>query len=370
MEPADVDLSAPLGALTLPNPLTTASGCAGYGRELAKFVPLEELGSVTTKTIMPYPRAGLATPRMAETPSGMLNGIGLQGPGIDAFVRYELPWLAERGARVLVSIAGERLEEFADTAARLNGRPGVVGIELNMSCPNLAGRGLLFAGNPATSYDVVRAVREATDPALPVYAKLTPDVTSITEIAAACVQAGADGLSMINTTLGLAIDLDTMRPALSATTGGLSGPALRPIAVRCVYQVHAEMLAGRIAPVPILGMGGIRTGRDALEFTLAGASGVAVGTALFNDPAAPLRILDELRAELAARGFARYTDAVGFAHRPVSRPSPPGSASPTVPRGVAPGAPVPGAAVPGPAVPDPAVPRSASASGSPTERTS
>ncbi|MFC9327768.1 dihydroorotate dehydrogenase [Kitasatospora sp. NPDC057015] len=316
MDPAQVDLSTPFGGLTLPNPLTTASGCAGYGRELARFVPLDALGSVTTKTIMPRPRAGLATPRTAETPSGMLNGIGLPGAGIDAFVERELPWLAERGARVLVSVAGERLEEFAATAARLTGRPGVIGIELNMSWPNVLGRGLAFAANPATAYDVVQAVREAADPALPVYAKLTPDVTSLTEIAAACVQAGADGLSMINTTLGLAIDLDTMRPALSGVTGGLSGPAIRPIAVRCVYQVYAEMAAGRIPPVPILGMGGIRTGRDALEFALAGAGGFAVGTTLFNDPTAPLRILDELRAELAARGLATYAEAVGLAHRP------------------------------------------------------
>ncbi|BFV55730.1 dihydroorotate dehydrogenase [Kitasatospora sp. CMC57] len=310
-----VDLSVPFGGRTLPNPLTTASGCAGYGRELAKFVPLDELGSVTTKTIMPYARSGRATPRMAETPSGMLNSIGLQGAGIAHFVKHELPWLAERGARVLVSIAGERLEEFAEVAEQLNGQPGVIGLEANISRPNVADRGLVFACNPATSYDVVRAVRRVADAELPVYAKLSPDVTSITEIAAACVQAGADGLSMINTTLGLAIDPVTMRPALAGTTGGLSGPAVRPIAVRCVYQVHAEMLAGRIPKVPILAMGGLRTGLDALEFALAGASGVAVGTALFNDPAAPLRILDELRAELAARDFTRFTDAVGYAHR-------------------------------------------------------
>ncbi|MFI9274665.1 dihydroorotate dehydrogenase [Kitasatospora sp. NPDC052896] len=317
LRPQDVDLSAPLGSLTLPNPLTTASGCAGYGRELARFVPLDELGTVTTKTIMLHPRSGLATPRMAETPSGMLNAIGLQGSGIDAFVRTELPWLAERGARVLVSIAGERLEEYTAVAERLNGRPGVVGLELNISCPNTADRGLLFAANPATSYDVVRAVRRVADPDLPVYAKLSPDVGSITEIAAACVQAGADGLSMVNAPLGMAIDPATLRPALAGGTGGLSGPAVRPIAVRCVYQVHAAMLAGRIPQVPILGMGGVRTGRDALELTLAGAGGVAVGTALFHDPAAPSRILTELRAELAARGFAKYTDAVGFAHRPL-----------------------------------------------------
>ncbi|GAA1976582.1 dihydroorotate dehydrogenase [Kitasatospora viridis] len=313
--PEDVDLTAPLGGTTLPNPLSTAAGCAGYGRELARFVPLDALGTITTRTVMAEPRAGLATPRLAETPAGLLNAIGLQGCGIDAFLGDELPWLAERGARVLVSVAGERLEEFAGLAERLNGRPGVAGVELNISCPNTADRGLLFAANPAISYDVVRAVRAVTDPALPVYAKLSPDVASITDVAAACVRAGADGLSMINTALGMAIDTDTLRPALAGTTGGLSGPALRPIAVRCVYQVHAAMLAGRMAPVPILGMGGVGTGRDALELTLAGASGVAVGSALFHDPAAPLRILDELRALLAARGFAKYTDAVGYAHR-------------------------------------------------------
>jgi dihydroorotate dehydrogenase (NAD+) catalytic subunit len=315
MNPQEVDLSVPFGALTLPNPLTTASGCAGYGRELARFVPLDELGSVTTKTIMLDRRAGQATPRMAETPSGMLNAIGLQGSGIAHFVEHELPWLAARGARVLVSIAGERLEEFAEVAARLSGQPGVIGLEANISCPNAADAGRVFACNPATSYDVIRAVREATAAALPVFAKLSPDVTSITEIAAACVQAGADGLSMVNTTLGMAIDPDTLRPVLAGGAGGLSGPAIRPIAVRCVHQVHAAMLAGRIPQVPILGMGGIRTGWDALEFALAGASGLAVGTALFNDPTAPLRILDELRAELAARGFAKFTDTVGLAHR-------------------------------------------------------
>ncbi|MEY9963932.1 dihydroorotate dehydrogenase (NAD+) catalytic subunit [Streptacidiphilus sp. MAP12-16] len=313
--PDDVDLTAPFGNGTLPNPVTTASGCAGYGREIAKFQPLTELGSITTKTIMPYPRAGQPTPRMAETPSGMLNSIGLQGSGIEHFVEHELPWLAERGARVLVSIAGERVEDFADTARQLNGRPGVIGIEANLSCPNAANRGLVFACNPATSYDVIAAIKEVADPALPLYAKLSPDVTSVTEIAAACVKGGADGLSMINTLLGMAIDTTTLRPALAGVTGGLSGPAIRPVAVRCVYQVHAAMRAGAVPEVPILGMGGIRTGLDALEFVLAGAACVAVGTAVFNDPTAPLRVLIELREALAARGFAKLTDAVGFAHR-------------------------------------------------------
>ena len=314
--PDAVDLTAPFGSGTLPNPVTTAAGCAGYGREIAKFQPLAELGSITTRTIMARPRAGRPTPRTAGTPSGMLNAVGLPGSGIEQFVEQELPWLAERGARVLVSIGGEQVEEFAETAEQLNGRAGVVGIEANIACANAANRGLPFGCNPATSYDVIAAVREVADPALPVYAKLTPDVTSITEIAAACVKAGADGLSMINTLLGMAIDTTTMRPALAGTVGGLSGPAIRPVAVRCVYQVHAAMRSGAVPEVPILGMGGIRTGLDALEFVLAGASGVAVGTTVFNDPSAPLRVLDELRAALAERGFTRFTDAVGLAHHP------------------------------------------------------
>jgi dihydroorotate dehydrogenase (NAD+) catalytic subunit len=314
IDPEGVDLTTPFGGGTLPNPVTTASGCAGYGRELAKFLPLAELGSITTKTITPAPRAGRATPRMAETPSGMLNGIGLQGSGIGHFVDNELPWLAERGARVLVSVAGERVEEFAECARALYGQPGVVGLEINLSCPNADNRGLVFASNPATAHDVVQAVREVADPLLPVYAKLAADVTSITDVAKACVRAGADGLSMINTLPGVVIDTDTLRPHLAGTVGGLSGPAIRPVAVRCVYEVHAAMRAGECAAVPILGMGGIRTGRDALEFVLAGASGVAVGTAIFNDPTAPLRVLDELREALAARGLAKLTDAVGLAH--------------------------------------------------------
>ncbi len=311
----NIDMSAPLGAtVTLPNPISTASGCAGYGRELHRFVPLDALGTITTKTIMPYVRSGRATPRMAETPSGMLNSIGLQGSGIDHFVEHELPWLAERGARVLVSIAGERTEEFAEAAARLKGQPGVVGIEANISCPNVANRGLVFACDASSSYETIRAVRAAADPAQPVYAKLTPDVTSIVDIAAACTEAGADGLSMINTLLGLVIDTETLRPHLAGTTGGLSGPAIRPVAVRCVYQVHAAMRAGAVRRVPILGMGGITSGRDALEFVLAGASGVALGTVLFNDPSAPLRVLRELESALAERDFTSLQQAIGRAH--------------------------------------------------------
>jgi dihydroorotate dehydrogenase (NAD+) catalytic subunit len=303
-----IDLATRIGSTLLPNPVTTASGCAGYGKELAKFFEPAAIGAVVTKTIMPYARSGRATPRMAETPSGMLNSIGLQGPGIEAFVERDLPWLAARGGRTIVSIAGGHVDDFVELAERLKGAPGVVGIEVNISCPNVANRGQVFACNPATSYDVVRAVRDASDPLVPVLAKLSPDVTSIVDIARACVEAGADGLSMINTLLG-------MRPVLAGTTGGLSGPAIRPVAVRCVYQVHAAMREGHMAQVPIIGMGGIRTGLDALEFILAGASAVSVGTVIFNDPSAPVRILDELRAALITRGFASLESAIGHAHR-------------------------------------------------------
>ncbi|MGC0419687.1 dihydroorotate dehydrogenase [Embleya sp. AB8] len=310
-----IDLATRLGSTLLPNPVTTASGCAGYGKELAKFFEPAAIGAVVTKTIMPYPRSGRATPRMAETPSGMLNSIGLQGPGIDAFVERDLPWLAARGGRTIVSIAGGHVDDFVALAERLKGAPGVVGIEANISCPNVANRGQVFACNPATSYDVIRAVRDAADPLVPVLAKLSPDVTSIVDIARACVEAGADGLSMINTLLGMVIDTDTMKPVLAGVTGGLSGPAVRPVAVRCVYQVHAAMLDGQMAQVPIVGMGGIRTGQDALEFILAGAAAVSVGTVIFNDPSAPVRILDELRAALIARGFGSLEAAIGYAHR-------------------------------------------------------
>jgi dihydroorotate dehydrogenase (NAD+) catalytic subunit len=307
-----VDMSTSLGALTIPSPVLTASGCSSFGRELEPFVDLAELGAVVTKSVQLRPRSGRPTPRMAETPSGMLNSIGLQGPGIDGLLAEELPWLAERGARVLVSIAGTRVEDFAELATRLRGVPGVLGLEVNISCPNVESRGEVFACDPVAASDVVGAVRVAADPAQPVYAKLSPDVTDIVSVARSVVDAGADGLSMINTLLGLVIDPDTMRPVLGGVTGGLSGPAIRPVALRCVWQVHAAM-----PEVPILGMGGIRTGLDALQFVLAGASAVSVGTAVFNDPSACDRVAGELRNALAARGFTSLREAVGHAHRPV-----------------------------------------------------
>ena len=305
------DMRTVLAGVEFPNPLFTASGCAAAGAELDQFFDVSSLGGVVTKSIMSAARSGRATPRMAETPSGMLNSIGLQGPGIEAFLAHDLPWLASRGARAVVSIAGGSVEEYARLAGMLRGRPGVAMIEVNISCPNVEDRGQVFACDPRASYEVVQAVRRATATGIPVFAKLSPDVTDITTIARSCVDAGADGLSLINTLLGLAIDTTTMRPVLGGVTGGLSGPAVRPVAVRCVWQVHQAL-----PDVPLLGMGGIRTGLDALEFVLAGASAVSVGTTTFGDPSAPVRVLRELAAALAERGVERFSDAVGRAHRP------------------------------------------------------
>jgi dihydroorotate dehydrogenase (NAD+) catalytic subunit len=241
----------------------------------------------------------------------MVNSIGLPGPGIESFLDKDLAWLAERGARAVVSIAGGSVEEYARLAQKLRGHPGVAMVEVNISCPNVEDRGQVFACDPHASSGVVQAVRQNTAPGIPVFAKLSPDVTDITTIARACVDAGADGLSVINTLLGMVIDTTTMRPVLGGVTGGLSGPAIRPVAVRCVWQVHAAL-----PDVPILGMGGIRTGLDALEFLLAGASAVSVGTTVFGDPTAPVRILRELEHALAERGIGKLADVVGLAHRP------------------------------------------------------
>lgn len=303
------DMSTALGELSLPDPVLTASGCAAAGRELAPFLDLTAIGAVVTKSIMLQPRSGRATPRMAETPSGMLNSIGLQGPGIESFIATDLRWLRERGVRTVVSIAGGSVAEYQKLAQRLRHEPGIAAIEVNISCPNVESRGQVFACDPFSAGSVVHAVRRHCAPDVPVLAKLSPDVTDIVAIARSVIEAGADGLSLINTLLGMVIDPVTMRPMLGGMTGGLSGPAIRPVAVRAVWQVHAAY-----PQVPILGMGGIRSGQDAFEFLLAGASAVSVGTAVFNDPHAPARISAELRDLLAARGLRSVTDAVGLGH--------------------------------------------------------
>ena len=306
-----VDLRSRLAHVELPNPILTASGCAGAGRELAQFFDVAKIGAVVTKSVMLAPRSGRPTPRMAETPSGMLNSIGLQGPGIDAFLQRDLPWLLSRGARAVVSIAGGTVDEYTELAARLSDASGVTAVEVNISCPNVEHRGQVFACDPAASAAVIEAVRARIRYDIPVFAKLSADVTDVVAVAGACVTAGADGLSMINTLLGMSIDTTTLRPALAGITGGLSGPAIRPVAVRCIWQVHEAF-----PDVPIIGMGGVRTGRDALELMLAGAATVSVGTAIFHDPSACPRIVRELEEELASRGIERAADVVGLAHEP------------------------------------------------------
>jgi dihydroorotate dehydrogenase (NAD+) catalytic subunit len=305
-----VDMTAELGGVWLPNPVLTASGCAASGRELDQFFDVTKIGAVVTKSIMLLPRSGRPTPRMAETPSGMLNSIGLQGPGIDGFIEHDFAWLRDRGVRTVVSIAGSSADEYMKLAQKLRHVEDITAIEVNISCPNVENKGLIFARDAQSAANVIANVRRNTASDIPVIAKLSPDVTDIVEIATACVRAGADGLALINTMMGLVIDTTTLRPHLAGVTGGLSGPAIRPVALRCVWEVNQAM-----PQVPILGMGGIRTGEDALQFILAGASAVSVGTATFNDPVAPMRILTELNRELSIRGFERLTDAVGYAHR-------------------------------------------------------
>jgi dihydroorotate dehydrogenase (NAD+) catalytic subunit len=305
-----VDLSTTLGNAWFPTPIFTASGCASSGKELAQFFPLKDIGAVVTKSVMSKPRHGRPTPRMAETPSGMLNSIGLQGPGIDSFLANDVPWLLEHKARVIVSIAGETIEEYSTLARKLRSVSGLSAVEVNISCPNVENRGLVFACDPDASRRVIDGVRKTIGGELPIIAKLSPDVTDLASIARGVVDAGADALALINTVLGMVINLDTMKPHLGGKTGGLSGPAIRPVAVRAIYQVHSAL-----PQIPILGMGGVASGRDALELILAGASGVSVGTASFGNPTALITIQNELRDLLAARGFATVQQAIGFAHR-------------------------------------------------------
>ena len=305
-----VDLSTTLGNAWFPAPIFTASGCASSGKELAQFFPLKDIGAVVTKSVMTKPRHGRPTPRMAETPSGMLNSIGLQGPGIDAFLASDVPWLIAQGARVIVSIAGETADEFAVLARKIRATGGISAIEVNISCPNVENRGLVFATDCDTSARVIDSVRKIIGGEIPIIAKLTPDVTDIVSVARAVSDSGADAVALINTILGMVINVDSMRPHLGGKTGGLSGPAIRPVAVRAIYQVHSAL-----PQLPILGMGGVASGRDAFEMILAGASGVSVGTANFGNPTAAISIQRELGELLAAKGFASLRQAVGYAHR-------------------------------------------------------
>jgi len=293
-----------LGGVPLPSPVLAASGCFNAGRELSELIDLHALGGIVTKSVTLSPTKGLPVPRMAETAAGMLNAIGLQNPGVEEFVAKEGPWIATLGVPVIVSVAGRSVEEFSQVVLRVKDLPGVVAIEANISCPNVERRNQVFACYPDQAAEVVGSVSRLSR--LPVFAKLTADTTSVVEVADACLRAGARGLSLINTLLGMAIDVETFRPKLGAVTGGLSGPAIKPVALRCVYQV-AQAFPG----VPIIGIGGIATAADAVEFLLAGAWAVQVGTANFVNPDAMLRITEGIREFLARKGIERPLDLTG-----------------------------------------------------------
>lgn len=297
-----VDLRVALGRLVLPNPVMAASGTFGYAREIQGFVDLGRLGGIVPKTVTRQPRTGNAPWRTIETPAGMLNSIGLDNDGIDAFIQHHLPYLGGLGAPIVVSIAGRTAEEFVEMAAQLGAAPGVAAIELNISCPNVSG-GVDFGANPVTCESLVAGCRAACP--LPILAKLTPNVTSVPDMAKAAEAGGADAISLINTCQAMAIDWRRRRPLLGNVLGGLSGPAIKPIALRCVYQ------AAKAVRTPLVGIGGIATVDDCMEFLVAGASAVQLGTVNFYNPTAVATVLDGLPGAIASLGAASVAEVVG-----------------------------------------------------------
>ena len=299
----ELDLSVAIDTLTLKNPLIAASGCFGYGVEYREAVNLADLGAVAVKGLFLAEREGHPPPRIVETPAGMLNAIGLQGIGVHRFVRERLPELREAGATVIVNVCGSTIDEYAEVSRVLSDAEGVGALELNISCPNIKEGGIQFGCSLTGTFDVVSAIRKVTK--LPVIPKLTPNVTSVASFARAAEDAGADAVSLVNTFLAMAIDIETRRPELSNVMGGLSGPAIRPIAVRMVYECRQEV------KIPIIGIGGIATARDALEFIIAGANAVQVGTANFTDPFVWTKLLDGIREYMGRHKIARIADLVG-----------------------------------------------------------
>ena len=303
-----IDLSVRLGRLHLKNPILVASGTFGYAREMAGVVDFAQLGGIVPKTVTRHPRAGNTPPRTVETPCGMLNAIGLDNDGIEHFLHHHLPYLRTLPTAVLANIAGENEDDFVDMAAMLGREDGLAGVELNLSCPNVAG-GIDFAIDPEVTRRVVQRVRQVCP--LPIVAKLTPNVTNIVPIARAAAEAGADALSLVNTFVGLAIDWRRRRPILGNITGGLSGPAIKPLALRIVWQVARQVR------VPILGIGGIATIDDVMEFLIAGASAVQLGTVNFYDPTASMRVVGQLPEALAQLGAGSVAEIVGTLGTPL-----------------------------------------------------
>ncbi len=299
---AKVDLRVQLGRLRLANPIMVASGTFGYGREMESLVDLARLGAILPKTITPSPRVGNTPWRTVETAAGLVNSIGLDNDGLDAFIAHHLPYFRTLACPTVVSIAGRQCDQFVAMAQRLDREPGVAALELNISCPNVTG-GVDLGTDPALCAEVVASVRSACG--LPLVAKLTPNVTDIAQIAQAAAEAGADAVSVINTVLGMAVNWRARRPVLGNVMGGLSGPAIKPIALRCVYQV------AQAVKIPVIGIGGIANLDDVMEFLVAGASAVQIGTANYYDPTVTMKILDQLPGALSSVGAASVTDVVG-----------------------------------------------------------
>ena len=296
------NLAVTLAGVPLKNPIIPASGSFGYGREYERFYPLSKLGGISVKGMTLLPKDGNPPPRVAETPAGMLNSVGLQNPGIDYFLEQELPYLASKGTAIIANVAGGTVEDCVEIVRRIEGSAVDI-IELNISCPNVKEGGVAFGVDPAMAGGITRAVRTATSK--PLMVKLSPNVTDITVIAKAVEAEGADAVSLINTVLGMRIDLETRRPILRQNVGGLSGPAVFPIALRMVWQV------ANAVHIPVCGMGGVSSGKDAIEMMLAGASAVQVGAALFRDPMCPITILEEMEAWLDSHGIADISELVG-----------------------------------------------------------
>jgi dihydroorotate dehydrogenase (NAD+) catalytic subunit len=297
------DLSVDFAGIKLKNPVLTASGTFGYGEEYREFVDLNRLGGVIVKGVSLRPIKGNPSPRIWETPSGMLNAIGLENPGVDVFIDKKMPYLRKFDTAVIVNVFGYSSEEYVGVVERLDGVPGVSGLEVNISCPNVKAGGMAFGTDVKATFALLSAVRKATK--LPLIAKLSPNVTDVAEFARAARDAGCQGLSLINTLLGMAIDIQCRKPRLANGTGGLSGPAIRPVAVRMVWQT------AKAVSLPIIGMGGIATGEDALEFIMAGASAVAVGTANFVNPRATLDVVKGIEMFMHEQGVGSIRDLVG-----------------------------------------------------------
>ncbi len=297
------DMTVNLAGMQLRNPVMTASGTFGYGEEFVEYVDLESIGAFITKGLSLKPRAGNPTPRIVETPGGMLNAIGLQNVGIDAFIAKKVPYLRTVNTPAIANFFGNTVEEYAEMARRLDEIPEVAALEVNISCPNVKLGGIVFGTDPASAFDVVSACRAVT--IKPLIVKLSPNVTDVVVMARACEDAGADALSLINTLIGMAIDLDRRRPVLANITGGFSGPAIKPIALRMVWQV------AKAVKVPIIGIGGIMNAVDALEFMLAGATAVQIGTASFINPGAAQKIAEDMEAWLIANGVADIKSLIG-----------------------------------------------------------